>query len=582
MNTTRRFTAGLSLLLLVLLSTVQAYITFSDVNATRSITINTADYFQVPSPFQNMSNCIAVQVKPVPNTTDCHLEPTPSIPNYNMNGPFILNYTCTIAMVDLLGFEYAGCNNIYNLVAHIKQYWVPTNPDVDLPLKTVVLMIQPNVPNVTDSIAGPINTAYLSHSPMAGDGPPVLPTLFVALADMAIMSTTFKALGITEWKVNMTAQAGPWNAVFLSSGYIAYQWVMFGVLCAMIVFSLYRLFLATAQGTVKLDQRTAIFVGGLISSIMYAVAFTVRRETQLFFILDVIAQFIFSVAFYMLLMLWSGILQQVQKGKPLTPLRVAILLAFLIMVYNLVETIVWLSVWPTPGLDMAHEVARYLVPISQLIIGLLFLFYAIRFQLRKNSYNTSRDTRRALTKLSWLAILGFISFILKAIANFLVGDPNVYNSVTGVLICYVLADVAALLRAFAILMILGVRLPEQRSTTTSSTTHGGTSSSGTKTFLSWGGWSRGWRRALYGSSARYGDTTTGTMTQQSTSGLMSSTGYTGAKKPAKPATQRYSGISQMSGSSGDRTQKRSEVTPTTAVSLQASSGRQRNKRNSDF
>jgi len=266
----------------------------------------------------------------------------------------------------------------------------------------------------------------------------------------------------------------------------------------------------------------------LISATMFAVLITLGRQTQLAFLLELISSFFFSIAFYLLLSLWSGILSQVQQRTAYSPLRIGIYVGMLIATVNLIFGIVWLSVWPGVVETNIHQTFYYILPASQALVGLLFLFYAVRFQLRKNDYNASRDTKRALSKLAWLAVLGFFTFIVKAVTNFVGGNATVAGSVGGTAANYIAEDIAATARAFGILMVLGVRLPEARTTTTSGTT----SSSTGRTFISWGGWSKGWRRALYGSAANEQQSTvTSTMNEsmsQST-GLMSTTGYTGAK-----------------------------------------------------
>jgi hypothetical protein len=243
-----------------------------------------------------------------------------------------------------------------------------------------------------------------------------------------------------------------------------------------------------------------------------------------------VSSFFFALAFYLLLLLWSGILSQVQKTAFYSPLRLAIYFAMLSAISNAIFGLIWLSVWPTPGMTKVQNIARFVIPGSQAIVACLFLFYAIRFQLRRTDYNASRDTRRALTKLSWLAVLGFFTFIVKAATNFAGGDTSVAGSIPALAAVFISADVAALARAFGILLILGIRLPETKMSSMSS-------SVGSKTFMSWGGWSRGWRRALWiGRPSRVSDSSTMTATSEAgltTSGLVSTNDFTKSSKLGK-------------------------------------------------
>jgi ABC-type multidrug transport system fused ATPase/permease subunit len=527
---------------------------------------DTYDYYEYRQPYYLKENCIFVQVTSTTSNTGCTFSPARPVSGFNINGPYLLNYTCSILFLDMYQGVLGGCHNIAEMVQGVQSNFVPTLANAQYPDKDVsVLIVVPRPKNatgdpiVTGELAGPIITPYLSHSFGTSDGAPVLRTALLAFENAKAFSTMFASLRIGEVVATMEQQRGAWNDVVLSTGYVAYRWILFALMIILIIYSMYRLFLATVQGTVKLDQRTIVFVGGLVSAIMFAVGITLRRQTQLYVILDIISSFVFAVAFYLLLLLWTGILSKVQKMSQFSPLRVGIYLAMLIACFNLVYGLVWISVWPNKTISGIHNAMGYVLPASQLLVALLFLFYAIRFQMRKSSYNASKDTRRALTKLAWLAVLGFITFLIKAVTNFLGANADIASSVVGVVCIYVFQDVGSFARAAAILLVLGVRLPESR-TTTSSTGAGSTS-----TGFSWGGWSKGWKRAIYGSQA-----TSQTMSQSmsqgtTTTGMMSTTGYTDPKEKKNRFSKQTARLSSGSSSATAN----GVVTPTAGVTLHA-------------
>lgn len=548
------------LFLLFLIPLIRATITFSNVAKNVTVQADTYDYYEHREPEYNKTGCILVQVTSTSSHSDCTFSPARPLPGFNINGPLLLNYTCTILFMDMFYGLQAGCHNIGQMAQGIKDNFVPTLSNVQFPDKDVTLIIVLPKQNGTNVYAGPITTPYLSHSFTVSDGAPVLRTVMVTAESAKEFATEFSTRRIGEVVVNLEQTPGPWNDAVLSAGYIAFRWLLFALTIILVIYSMYRLFLATVQGTVKMDQRTIVFVGGLISAIMYAVALTLRRQTQLFFLLEIISSFIFAMAFYTLLLLWTGILSKVQKMSQFSPLRIGIYMAMLIASFNVVYGLVWISIWPNKTIASIHSTMRYILPGSQLLVAFLFLFYAIRFQMRKSSYNASKDTRRALTKLAWLAVLGFVTFLIKAVCNFLGAEISVATTVGGVLSIFLLQDIAAFARAVGILLVLGVRLPEQRSTTT---TTSGTTSTGT--FLSWGGWSKGWKRAIYGSQA-----TSQTMSQSmsqgtSTMGMMSSVG----EPEKKGISNRHSKATARLSSGGSSDSTAGVVTPTTGVSLHA-------------
>jgi hypothetical protein len=514
--------------LLILIQLVIGDIVFHDAKNTVSVSAPTLGYFQQQplDPFQG-TNCLLLQVMPSFPNTDCTFAPATPPPNFDPTSTVQTNYTCTVALVGLMQGQRAGCNNVYQLVDSFQKTLIPTLKDVQLPDANVALLvILPRV--VPGLLGGPISTPYLSHSISLPDGQPPMDVNFISFEDSVLYMSKFRMA--SEVLVDLSYNAGPWNDFFLSTGYIAYRWVFFGLNCLMIAYGLYRLFLAATQGTLKADQRTIIFLGGLISAMMFGVALTLKRQTQLYFILEQVSSFFFALAFYLLLLLWSGILSQVQKTAFYSPLRLAIYFAMLAATVNFAFGVFWLTNQVTATMAKVQNVFRFIIPSSQAIVACLFLFYAIRFQLRRTDYNASRDTRRALTKLSWLAVLGFFTFIVKAVTNFAGGDNSVAGSIPAVAAVFVAADVAALGRAFGILLILGVRLPETKMSSLSS-------SVGSKTFMSWGGWSRGWRRALWvGRASRGSDASTMTATSEAgltTSGLVSTNDYTKSSKFGK-------------------------------------------------
>jgi len=512
--------------LLILIQLTVSEIVFHDLKRTITHTAPTQGYFQQnPIDSFDQTNCVLTYVLPQYLRSDCSFEPAVPVVNFDPTGNVQLNYTCTIAIVELMASQRNGCTNIYHLVDGFQKTFVPTLKDVNLPDNPVALLvILPRV--VPGQLGGPVSTPYLSHSFSVPDGQPPMDINFITSEDALAFSVKFRMT--REVVADLKYEQGPWNDFFMSTGYITYRWVFFGLNCIMIFYGLYRLFLASTQGTLKADQRTLIFMSGLMSAMMFAVALTLKRQTQLYFMLELISSFFFAMAFYLLLLLWSGILSQVQKTPFYSPLRLAIYFAMLAAISNLVFGLIWLSITPTQTITTIQNVFRFILPASQAIVACLFLFYAIRFQLRRTDYNASRDTRRALTKLSWLAVLGFFTFIVKASTNFAGGDASVAGSIAAMATVYIAADIAALARAFGILLILGVRLPETKMSSSMS------SSVGSKTFMSWGGWSRGWRRALWvGRPSRTSDSSTMTATSEAgltTSGLVSTNDYTKSSK----------------------------------------------------
>jgi len=118
--------------------------------------------------------------------------------------------------------------------------------------------------------------------------------------------------------------------------------------------------------------------------------------------------------------------------------------------------------------------AKITVPASQIVVAVLFLYYAIRFQRRK-LVTTSEHTQRALNRIFWLAVLGFLTFLGKAVTNLIASSSPYMAEVAAVTTCYVVVDLCGCFRAFSILLVLGIRLPAPKGLVTTGHTNQSTS-----------------------------------------------------------------------------------------------------------
>jgi len=233
------------------------------------------------------------------------------------------------------------------------------------------------------------------------------------------------------------------------------------------------------------------FFGGLLSAMAYLVCIPLNLATWLRQLLESISAFFFNSSFYLLLILWSSVLSRIQVKQSFSLLRGFTYFAMLVNVYTFVLAIIQQNTWENAQVNKAMGVGLYLIPIVELLAAVLFLFYGVRFFLRRLQYNVSKETSTALTKLTYLAAAGFITFIFTATLNFLFSEPNVMGIPAAIMTAFVFGGILATIRSIAILLILGIRLPRPTPSaigSTSATTSG-----------SWGGWSRGWKRVLYGS-----------------------------------------------------------------------------------
>ncbi|KAI9226163.1 MAG: hypothetical protein DHS80DRAFT_33017 [Piptocephalis tieghemiana] len=466
-----------------------------------SMPMLTLDYFQSNYPVYALTNSYVMPLSPASPNKDCSFMAR-AVEINNRAPPAISAYSSTFALIAPGMAREAGCNTIAQAAESVARY----NDQViakGFPSISALLYFSPYL--IKGVVGGPLSEDYLSHKLGVSDGVPSLRTILLYPTDyLALSNVSIADGGRSLPTAILTQDVGPWNAVFQSSSYVAYTWILFTLNLALVIYATWRLLLLTLNGYFRFDLRTAVFLLGLVSAIFVVIMVPMRRQTYAYFLLQQIATFLFSCGFYFLLLLWSGVLSRVQVDRSFAPFRMMIYFCLFTSFFTMTLGLVWLNMWPNSGINTARAISRVWIPASQAGIAILFLIYAIRFNLRRHDYNASKDTRRALTKLAKLSVAGFSSFIMVASVNVALGQNAVIGKVGSVAAGWIVTDLSSLIRGGAILLVLNVKLPSASTVGTSSSQYNqshGSSSSG------WGGWSRGWKKALFrGSSSNFSRT----------------------------------------------------------------------------
>ncbi|RKP14553.1 hypothetical protein BJ684DRAFT_15124 [Piptocephalis cylindrospora] len=477
-------------LVLLLSGSVQALLNITIGNI--SMPMLTLDYFQSNYPVYALTNAYVLPMSFNASKADCTFI-SPSVEINNRAPSPISSLTHSFAVIPPGMANAAGCHTIAQTSEAVAQY----NDRViarGFPPISVLLYFSPFL--VKGVVGGPLSEEYLSHKVGISDGVPSLrtvilyPTDYVALSNVSVASQ-----GRSLATAVLTQDIGPWNAVFQSSSYVAYTWILFTINLALVIYATWRLLLLTLNGYFRFDLRTAVFLLGLVSAVFVVIMIPMRRQTYAYFLLQQISTFLFSCGFYFLLLLWSGVLSRVQVDRSFAPFRMMIYFCLFTSFYTMILGLVWLNIWPNSSIGTARSISRIWIPASQAGIAIIFLIYAVRFNMRRHDYNASKDTRRALTKLAKLSVAGFSSFIMVSAVNVALGQNAVISNVGSVAAGWVVIDISSLIRGGAILLVLDVKLPSASSVGTSSSQnnqgYSGSSSGG------WGGWSRGWKKALF-------------------------------------------------------------------------------------
>jgi len=171
--------------------------------------------------------------------------------------------------------------------------------------------------------------------------------------------------------------------------------------------------------------------------------------------------FLFSIALYLVVLLWSALIGQTKSRRALLPLRIAIYIAILVTLVNFIYGTIFMLTWPTPGTSFSVEFSQFIFPASQLLVAALFIWYGFGFYRNPGS-TTSWQTRNAIVRLSVIILFGFIAFLIKAVLNLAGRSVNAITSVGSVAVIFIFLYLTTIFRTLAVVLVLTVNMKVAR------------------------------------------------------------------------------------------------------------------------
>jgi len=221
------------------------------------------------------------------------------------------------------------------------------------------------------------------------------------------------------------------------------------------------------------DIRNLLFLMGLFGTTLYATTLLMRMQTYMTRVVEMCSSFLNTMAFHVLLYLWSVFVMQIRRHRSIYYLRVFIVFGALTMTFSIVFSGVMLNMVPTAPLASMSIVVSYWVPITQMILALMFLVYALNFRQRRKGLQISEATNDALNRLQWLAGIAFIAYMALAFTNLHPITAMMTTPATLAAII-VLRTFAASIRGIALISVMGVRVPSRATSAAVMTFHDST------------------------------------------------------------------------------------------------------------
>jgi hypothetical protein len=267
---------------------------------------------------------------------------------------------------------------------------------------------------------------------------------------------------------------GPWNAVFQNIGWKLCLWALFIVDIGAALYAAYTVALAIKEKYFTVDLRSALFVLAWIGTVLYASGMVLRTPTYAYRMMEAISTFFLAVAFHMLLYLWSVFLMQLHRNKAIYAFQVIVAMSgttvLVIAIYSIVMTNSSANITKTKH----YIFFSYWLPAMQWTLGVSFAVFAVAFLRKRENAKISANTQSALTRLLYVALIGFSTYLIMGIINL---KAIVQWQTTGgrTAAIFYIKCVACSVRGVSVLLILGIKKPVKRdtgSTATSSTMSG--------------------------------------------------------------------------------------------------------------
>ncbi|RKP08867.1 hypothetical protein THASP1DRAFT_29330 [Thamnocephalis sphaerospora] len=417
----------------------------------RTIQAPTYDYFEVDPPAYAVSGGLALpRFEP---SSACTLRTDSQATG--LRNASIVSFTWREA-------ASAGCETIAHAAAAVKTYGIAISSAGGAAPALFLLML---TDKPSKGPSGGVDGRYQATRLSIPDGAPAVLTALLP-ADRTDAVYQFIGSGrIDAISAVASKEKGPWNELFLSPLYRGFTITIIVLNSAFLLCSLWKLVLAVREGGFVLDRRNAIYFAGVASCILSLVYLPMRKLQLLRIILFQVGGLISAMAFYGLLLLWVRILEAVQHGIRVWPFYTISYVTMILQVLGFALMMCSATIGLPARAESLNVILWQLIPMAQLISGGLFFYYAYKFSPGRQQFQASQKTCRALRQLSHIAIAGLFSFLLVAVNNAvtLFFIPN--NGMMILAIGYHLQEISRTIRFAALLLLLGVKIPERRTST---------------------------------------------------------------------------------------------------------------------
>jgi len=317
---------------------------------------------------------------------------------------------------------------------------------------------------------------YRNINTLAWDGVPSTRTVIFQQADLdkkggsGYFDDLIKAKSVM---VTIHQEQGLFNQVWFCTSFLICRWMLFALNMVLLLYGLSVFYESCKGGEILLDFRTAAFAMGMIGTVETAIHIALPASTTPTLFLDLTKNLMFDLAFFLVFLIWGGVLAQIQAQKPSIFFAAVVYVEILATLLMFGFRIAYYCGWKAPSTWLWMPYCKFGL---DLICSSLFTFYGAGYAWKRwRGLVVSKSSHEALSKLAILSAVGGTVFFIRAVYQFLHQHVRLYPSVLTPILKHETSGVAAVLLAVdlwifctaqgtALILVYSVRLPRNGAT----------------------------------------------------------------------------------------------------------------------
>jgi hypothetical protein len=350
----------------------------------------------------------------------------------------------------------------------LAQDFMATLPEHGLPPSDTLLI--PALKSYRGDIGSPTQESFIGIGVSIPDNPPPKGLNVAFLGGRAWEGTLTMGMRVELDELTkekhvigaiVDAEQSRWNQLYGSTWFTVFNWLLASINLVVLGYAM-NLFVRNAlqQQHIEWNLANVIFLVDALAVALYMAALLTRPFSYAHTMINSVSSTLASIAFHMLMFLWSVFLQRVDNDtRKAYVFRAVLVVSLTINCLSFVQVVMKRNTLPGTVPRRMETVFTWILPAAQLSLACAFALFSLQFYTKIQMVKISPHTVAALTRLSALAIVAFVCYFVLAVINTDVVNRWQIMAARSITMQYVIRLVLTV-RALALLAVLGVQIPK--------------------------------------------------------------------------------------------------------------------------